>query len=31
MNQKDSEKMTRVKPKKARKNSMNEEIFDVEE
>ena len=23
--------MTRVKPRKARKNSMNEEIFDVEE
>ena len=31
MNMKDSEKMTRIKPKRARKNSMNEQIFDVDE
>ena len=31
LRERDAEKITRVKPKRARKNSMGEEIFDVDE
>ena len=31
INNKDMEKVTRVKPRRARKNSMGQEIFDVDE